>query len=166
MLLEAGDPVPADGRLFVAASLEADESALTGESQPVGKQLDSMSTADVPLAERSNMLYTNTLLTRGRAEMIVTATGMQTEMGRMLKALAATTEVSLPMQVQLDQLGKHPGAIALAVATMPEGQQVVVTVTLALGMHNTARHHAIVKRVASVETLGCTSVICADKPVR
>ena len=106
-LLEAGDPVPADGKLFVAASLEADESALTGESQPVGKQLDSMSTADVPLAERSNMLYTNTLLTRGRAEMIVTATAMQTEMGRMSKALAATTEVSLPLQVQLDQLGKR-----------------------------------------------------------
>ena len=113
VLLEAGDPVPADGRLFVAASLEADESALTGESQPVGKQLDSMSTADVPLAERSNMLYINTLLARGRAEMIVTATGMQTEMGRMSKALAATTEVPIPMQVQLDQLGKHPGAIAL-----------------------------------------------------
>lgn len=123
-----------------------------------------MSTADVPLAERSNMLYTNTLLTRGRAEMIVTATGMQTEMGRMLKALAATTEVLLPMQVQLDQLGKHPGAIALAVATMPESLPVLVT--LALGMHNMACHHAIVKRLASVETLGCTSVICSDKPVR
>ena len=107
VLLEAGDPVPADGRLFVAASLEADESALTGESQPVGKQLDSMSTADVPLAERSNMLYINTLLARGRAEMIVAGTGMQTEMGRMSKAVAATTEVPIPLQVQLDQLGKR-----------------------------------------------------------
>ena len=148
VLLEAGDPVPADGRLFVAASLEADESALTGESQPVGKQLDSMSTADVPLAERSNMLYINTLLARGRAEMIVTVTAMQTEMGRMSKALAATTEVPIPRQLQLDQLGKRLGAIALAVATMPESLPVLVTLTL--GMRNTARHHAIVKRLASV----------------
>ena len=190
VLLEAGDPVPADGRLFLAAGLEVDESALTGESLPVGKQLDALQAPDLPLAERSNMLYMNTLLTRGRAELIVTATGAQTEMGQLSQELAATTEVPTPLQLQLDQLGKRLGAIALtlvallsalafwrgdslahialdaialAVAAMPEGLPVVVTVTLALGMRNMARHQAIVKRLASVETLGCTTVICSDK---
>ncbi len=190
VLLEAGDPVPADGRLLLAAGLEVDESALTGESLPVGKQLDALQAPDIPLAERSNMLYMNTLLTRGRAEIIVTATGAQTEMGQLSQELAATTEVPTPLQLQLDQLGKRLGAIALtlvgllsalalwrgdslahialdaialAVAAMPEGLPVVVTVTLALGMRNMARHRAIVKRLASVETLGCTTVICSDK---
>jgi P-type Ca2+ transporter type 2C len=190
VLLEAGDPVPADGRLLLAAGLEVDESALTGESLPVSKQLDALSAPDAPLAERSNLLYMNTLLTRGRAELLVTATGAQTEMGRLSQELAATTEVPTPLQLQLDQLGKRLGvialtlvgllsalalwrgdglahialdAIALAVAAMPEGLPVVVTVTLALGMRNMARHHAIVKRLASVETLGCTTVICSDK---
>jgi P-type Ca2+ transporter type 2C len=190
VLLEAGDPVPADGRLLLAAGLEVDESALTGESLPVSKQPGVLQAPDVPLAERSNMLYMNTLLTRGRAEIIVTTTGAQTEMGQLSQELAATTEVPTPLQVQLDQLGKRLGAIALtlvgllsalalwrgdglahialdaialAVAAMPEGLPVVVTVTLALGMRNMARHQAIVKRLASVETLGCTTVICSDK---
>ena len=190
VLLEAGDPVPADGRLLLAAGLEVDESALTGESLPVGKQLDTLQAPGVPLAERSNMLYMNTLLTRGRAEIIITATGAQTEMGQLSQELAATPEVPTPLQLQLDQLGKRLGAtaltlvgllsamafwrgddlahialdaIALAVAAMPEGLPVVVTVTLALGMRNMARHQAIVKRLASVETLGCTTVICSDK---
>ena len=190
VLLEAGDPVPADGRLLLAAGLEVDESSLTGESLPVGKQLDALPAPDIPLAERSNMLYMNTLVTRGRAELIVTATGAQTEMGQLSQELAATIEVPTPLQLQLDQLGKRLGAIALtlvgllsalalwrgdglahialdaialAVAAMPEGLPVVVTVTLALGMRNMARHQAIVKRLASVETLGCTTVICSDK---
>ena len=190
VLLEAGDPVPADGRLLLAAGLEIDESSLTGESLPVGKQAGALPAPDIPLAERSNMLYMNTLVTRGRAELIVTATGAQTEMGQLSQALAATTEVPTPLQLQLDQLGKRLGAIALtlvgllsalalwrgdglahialdaialAVAAMPEGLPVVVTVTLALGMRNMARHQAIVKRLASVETLGCTTVICSDK---
>jgi P-type Ca2+ transporter type 2C len=190
VLLEAGDPVPADGRLLLAAGLEVDESALTGESLPVSKQPGVLQAPDVPLAERGNMLYMNTLLTRGRAEIIVTTTGAQTEMGQLSQALAATTEAPTPLQVQLDQLGKRLGAIALtlvgllsalalwrgdglahialdaialAVAAMPEGLPVVVTVTLALGMRNMARHQAIVKRLASVETLGCTTVICSDK---
>ena len=190
VLLEAGDPVPADGRLLLAAGLEVDESSLTGESLPVGKQAGVLQAPEIPLAERSNMLYMNTLVTRGRAELIVTATGAQTEMGQLSQELAATTEVPTPLQLQLDQLGKRLGAIALtlvgllsalalwrgdglahialnaialAVAAMPEGLPVVVTVTLALGMRNMARHQAIVKRLASVETLGCTTVICSDK---
>ena len=190
LLLEAGDSVSADGRLNLAAGLEIDESSLTGESQPVAKQVASLVAADAPLGDRSNMAYMNTLLTRGRAELIVTATGSQTEMGHLSQELAATEEVPTPLQVQLDRLGKRLGvialtlvgllsllqywrgegfahivldAIALAVAAMPEGLPVVVTVTLALGMHKMARQHAIVKRLASVETLGCTTVICSDK---
>ena len=190
VLLEAGDPVPADGRLVLAAGLEVDESALTGESLPVAKQTDCLQPADLPLAERTNMAYMNTLLTRGRAEIIVTATGMGTETGRLSQQLAASTEALTPLQIQLAQLGKRLGlialslvglmaamellrgtavanialdAIALGVAAMPEGLPVVVTVTLALGMRNMARQRAIVKRLASVETLGCTTVICSDK---
>ena len=190
LLLEAGDSVAADGRLIVAAGLEIDESALTGESQPATKQCEALANADAPLGDRNNMAYMNTLLTRGRAEVLVTATGSQTEMGKLSRELAATVELPTPLQVQLDQLAKRLGAIALAlvallslmqflrgkdlphilldaialaVAAMPEGLPVVVTVTLALGMHKMARQHAIVKRLASVETLGCTTVICSDK---
>ncbi len=190
MLLEAGDRVAADGRIWLAAGLEIDESALTGESMPVGKQTDLQAPADAPLGDRLNLTYMNTLLTRGRAEVLVTATGASTEMGRLSQELAATEEVATPLQVQLDWLGKRLGvialtlvgllsflqflrgadlvhivldAIALSVAAMPEGLPVVVTVTLALGMHRMARQHAIVKRLASVETLGCTTVICSDK---
>ena len=190
LLLEAGDSVSADGRLIVAAGLEIDESALTGESQPAAKQSEPLANPDIPLGDRSNMAYMNTLLTRGRAEMLVTATGSNTEMGKLSRELAATVELPSPLQVQLDQLAKRLGAIALtlvallslmqflrgkdfahilmdaialAVAAMPEGLPVVVTVTLALGMHKMARQHAIVKRLASVETLGCTTVICSDK---
>lgn len=190
VLLEAGDRVPADGRLLIAVGLEIDESALTGESQPVAKHTLPLPESNTALGDRTNMAYMNTMLTRGRAELIVTATGMQTEMGRLSQELAQAVEVPTPLQVQLDQLGKQLGiialtlvgllsflellrgtqithimldAIALSVAAMPEGLPVVVTVTLALGMHKMAQQHAIVKRLASVETLGCTTVICSDK---
>ena len=190
VLVEAGDLVPADGRLWFAAGLEVDESALTGESQPASKQSDALHVFDTVLADRSNMVYLNTLVTRGRAEIIVTSTGEHTEIGQLSLVLAATNEELTPLQIQLDRLGKRLGsialtlvgllalmeyfrgtalaniavdAIALGVAAMPEGLPVVVTVTLALGMRNMARQHAIVKRLASVETLGCTTVICADK---
>jgi Ca2+-transporting ATPase len=190
LLLEAGDRVAADGRLLLTVGVEIDESALTGESQPVAKQSDLQVATDAPLGDRLNLAYMNTLLTRGRAELLVTATGASTEMGRLSQELAATEEVATPLQVQLDRLGKRLGAIALvlvgllsflqflrgadlvhividaialAVAAMPEGLPVVVTVTLALGMHKMARQRAIVKRLASVETLGCTTVICSDK---
>lgn len=190
LLLEAGDRVAADGRLWLAAGLEIDESALTGESQPACKQMALIVPVDAPLGDRLNLAYMNTLLTRGRAEVLVTATGVNTQMGHLSRELAATKEVATPLQMQLDRLGKRLGAvaltlvgllsflqflrgadlihivldaIALAVAAMPEGLPVVVTVTLALGMHKMARQHAIVKRLASVETLGCTTVICSDK---
>lgn len=190
LFLEAGDRIPADGRLIVASNFDVDESSLTGESQPVNKQLGFLSEIDLPLADRVNMAYMNTMVTRGRAELLVTATGMQTEMGILSQQLAQIPEMPSPLQIQLDKLGKRLGsialimigllflfqlyrgvslthavidAIALAVAAIPEGLPVVVTVTLALGMHKMARHRAIVKRLASVETLGCTTVICSDK---
>ncbi len=190
VLLEAGDQVPADGRLVVAVNFDVDESALTGESLTVNKQSAALSQTGLSLADCWNMVYMNTMVTRGRGEMIVTATGMQTEMGRLSQQLADAPESLSPLQMQVDQLGKRLGvlavalvgslfflellrgealvdviteSIALAVAAIPEGLPIVVTVTLALGMHRMARHRAIVKRLASVETLGCTTVICSDK---
>jgi len=190
VLLEAGDRVPADGRLIQAASLAIDESSLTGESLPAQKDAGAPVPPDAPLAERHNMAFMNTLMTRGRGEIVVTQTAASTVMGRISKELAAASNGKSPLQVQLDVLGKRLGgialvlvgllgfleylrsadlahalldAIALAVAAVPEGLPAVVTVTLALGMHRMAQQHAIVKRLASVETLGSTTVICSDK---
>jgi len=189
LLLEAGDRVPADARVFVAHSAEVAEAALTGESHAVAKTPVEVA-AEAILAERSCMVYMNTVLTRGRLEALVVATGMQSEMGRLAGLLAEATEAATPLQIQLDHLGKRLAAIAgvvvalifalglargddlvkttltaiaLAVAAIPEGLPAVVTVTLALGMHRMARRNAIVKRLAAVETLGCTTVICSDK---
>jgi Ca2+-transporting ATPase len=189
VLLEAGDKVPADGRLLLAANLEVVEAALTGESQAAGKHTQPLPAA-TPLAERSNMLFMNTVVSRGRAELLVTATGMATEMGRITGLLQQAEEAMTPLQQQLDTLGRKlaqiAGAvvtlifllgwargeplseiiltsIALAVAAIPEGLPAVVTVTLALGMRRMARQQAILKKLAAVETLGCTTVICSDK---
>jgi Ca2+-transporting ATPase len=190
VILEPGDKIPADGRIISCHTLEVDESALTGESVPVAKHNQAFELESIPLAERSNMLYMNNAVTRGRAEMLVTATGMDTEIGKLADLLAETKERDTPLQIQLDSLGKRLAlialgiitilfmtalwrgepliqtaftAIALAVAAIPEGLPAVVTVTLALGMHRMARQRAIVKRLAAVETLGCTTVICTDK---
>jgi len=190
VILEPGDKIPADGRIISCQTLEVDESALTGESLPVAKQHQAFEPATMPLAERSNMLYMNNAVTRGRAEMVVTATGMDTEIGKLAGLLAEAKDGDTPLQIQLDSLGKRLAliavviigvlfvtalyrgesliqtaftAIALAVAAIPEGLPAVVTVTLALGMHRMAGQRAIVKRLAAVETLGCTTVICTDK---
>jgi len=190
VMLEAGDRVPADGRLLVCHSVEIDEAALTGESHPVAKDAGCAVAAEAPLAERLNMAYMNTVVTRGRAELLVTATGMATEMGRLSGLLALADIGATPLQVQLDALGRRLAliagivialifalgwsrgeplvqivltSIALAVAAIPEGLPAVVTVTLAIGMHRMAQHRAIVKKLAAVETLGCTTVICSDK---
>ncbi len=190
VLLDAGDKVPADGRLLDLRGLEIDESTLTGESEPVAKSAEPVSGEGLPLSERTNMLYMNTTVTRGRAAMVVTATGMQTEMGRLAGMLATAGDQPTPLQLQLEELGKRLAgiaggvvalfvvggvlradplvevvltAIALAVAAIPEGLPVVVTVTLALGLHRMARQRAVVKRLAAVETLGCTTVVCSDK---
>ncbi|WP_298937576.1 cation-translocating P-type ATPase [uncultured Ralstonia sp.] len=190
VLLEAGNRVPADGRLLAAHNVEIDEAALTGESHPAGKDARAPVAAEAPLAERVNMAYMNTVLTRGRAELLVTGTGMATEMGRLAGMLAEAEAGPTPLQIQLDALGRRLAliagvvialifvlgvlrgeplveivltSIALAVAAIPEGLPAVVTVTLALGMHRMAQHRAIVKKLAAVETLGCTTVICSDK---
>ena len=189
LLLEAGDRIPADARVLTAHGAEVAEAALTGESHPVGKLPDAVAES-VVLAERRNMVFMNTVVTRGRLEAMVTATGMHTEMGRLAHLLAETAEGETPLQLQLDVLGKRLAiiasvvvglmfivglmrgdelvttamtAIALAVAAIPEGLPAVVTVTLALGMHRMAKRNAIVKKLAAVETLGCTTVICSDK---
>ncbi|MGW3096646.1 cation-translocating P-type ATPase [Streptomyces sp. NPDC001102] len=192
VLLEAGDRVPADGRLVVAASVEAAEAALTGESQPVAKTTAPSAAGGeaVPVAERTGMLFMNTALTRGRAEMIVTATGMRTEVGAIAEALRTEDEPPSPLTVQMDSLGRRLAlvsgvavaayalvalirgedladlalrAVALAVAAIPEGLPAVIALTLALGVYRMAGRGAIVKRLASVEALGSATVVCSDK---
>jgi len=190
VLMEAGNVVPADGRIFVAATLEIEEAALTGESLPVGKTTEPVQGADVPLGDRTCVAYMNTSVTRGRGEMIVTATGMQTEIGHIADLLANTENEKTPLQKQLDGLSKIIATIAgialilvvaiglirgdsfddlfitgvaLAVAAIPTGLPAVVTALLSIGTREIARRNAIVKRLPAVETLGSTSVICSDK---
>jgi Ca2+-transporting ATPase len=189
VLLDAGDRVPADGRLAQAVALEIDEAALSGESLPVAKTLQPCE-AGAPIAERTSMAFMNTVVTRGRGELLVTGTGMATEMGRLSGMLAAAEPGPTPLQVQLDGLGRRLTAIAgaviavifaiglvrgealidivltsiaLAVAAIPEGLPAVVTVTLGIGMHRMAQSRAIARKLAAVETLGCATVICSDK---
>jgi Ca2+-transporting ATPase len=189
VLVEAGDRIPADGRLLTATNLEIEEAALTGESLAVAKTLD-VAAADAALGDRKCMAFMNTTVTRGRGEYVVTATGMNTEMGKIAGLLASTESDKSPLQKQLDtlahSLAKLAGvivalvfiiglisgdslsdlfltAVALAVAAIPEGLPAVTAVTLAIGVTRMAKYNAIVKRLASVETLGCTSVICSDK---
>jgi len=190
VLVEAGDRLPADGRFLSVQGLEVDESSLTGESVPVAKQVEPLDRPDLALGDRTNQGWMNTVVTRGRGEMVVTATGASTEMGRIATLLEGTEEAPTPLQRQVDMLGKRLAAlaglvvviialaewlrgtppldilltaIALAVAAIPEGLPAVVTVTLALGMRRMAQRRAIVKRMSAVETLGSTSDICTDK---
>jgi Ca2+-transporting ATPase len=188
--MEAGNVVPADGRIVVAATLEIEEAALTGESVPVGKDIAPVAGDEVALGDRTCMAYMNTSVTRGRGEMIVTATGMQTEIGHIADLLAGTEAEKTPLQKQLDGLSKVIASIAavalilvillglaqgqtfdtlfitgvaLAVAAIPTGLPAVVTALLSIGTREIARRHAIVKRLPAVETLGSTSAICSDK---
>jgi len=190
LLFEAGDVVAADGRLIVAASLEIEESALTGESTPVPKSVDPIPKDDLPLGDRVNTAYMNSAVTRGRGELIVTATGMETEVGHIADMLNKTKIEKTPLQKQLDGLtviiaalagialalvvllGLKAGqdlhdlfivGVALAVAAIPTGLPAVVTTLLSYGTTALAKQQAIVKRLPSVETLGSTSAICSDK---
>jgi P-type Ca2+ transporter type 2C len=190
VLVEAGNRVPADGRVCVAATLEIEEAALTGESLPVAKSTESVPGENVPLGDRTSMAYMNTSVTRGRGELIVTATGMKTEIGHIAGLLASTTSEKTPLQKQLDGLSKIIAGIAavalvlvvllglvrgqsfddlfvigvaLAVAAIPTGLPAVVTALLSIGTREIARRNAIVKRLPAVETLGSTSAICSDK---
>ncbi|MGZ3677002.1 MAG: cation-translocating P-type ATPase [Ktedonobacterales bacterium] len=190
VLVEAGDRVPADGRLITAATLEIDESALTGESVPVPKQVEPVTGKEVPLCDRVDMAYMNTNATRGTGEILVTATGMSTEVGHISGLLQATGLEETPLTKQLNQLTKQIVAIAgvalavslalgyahnqpldvlfvtgvaFAVSAIPTGLPAVVTYLLAQGTTTLAAAGAIVKRLRSVETLGATSAINSDK---
>jgi Ca2+-transporting ATPase len=190
VLMEAGNRVPADGRLFVAANLEIEEAALTGESVASPKDTDAIAKPEVPLGDRHCMAYMNTAVTRGRAEMIVTTTGMGTEMGHIADLLNKTEADKTPLQQQLDKLtitiaalaglafvlmvimGLSRGdtfetifiaGIALAISAIPTGLPAVVTTMYSMGTRALASVGAIVKRLPSVETLGSVSAICSDK---
>ena len=190
LLLEAGDYVPADGRILWAAGLQTDESAMTGESLPVHKRAGDGLPPDTPLAERKNMVIGGTVVTGGRAKVVVTATGMQTEMGKIAGLLLRQGQGETPLQRKMkevsrvlslvcvgvcavmfgvgmlqhrDILDMFLPAVALAVAAIPEGLPAIVTIVLAVGVGRMARRNAIIKRLPAVETLGCASVICSDK---
>jgi Ca2+-transporting ATPase len=190
VLVEAGNRIPADGRVCVAATLEIEEAALTGESLPVAKSVDPVLGHDAPLGDRTSMAYMNSSVTRGRGEIVVTATGMNTEIGHIANLLAETESDKTPLQKQLDGLSKVIAGIAgfalavvviigvlrgqsfndvfitgvaLAVAAIPTGLPAVVTALLSIGTREIASRNAIVKRLPAVETLGSTSAICSDK---
>ena len=190
VLMEAGNRVPADGRLFVTATLEIEEAALTGESVATPKDTEAITKPDVPLGDRVNMAFMNTAVTRGRGEMIVTTTGMGTEMGHIADLLNKTESDKTPLQKQLDRLtiiiaglaglafvlmvimGLRNGdtfqtifiaGIALAISAIPTGLPAVVTTMYSMGTRALAAQGAIVKRLPSVETLGSVSAICSDK---
>ena len=190
VVLQAGDRVPADGRLVSGSGLEVQESSLTGEAQPVGKSATAEVDADAALGDRSTAVFMNTTVTRGHAEFVVVATGMGTEIGRIAGMLHEAEPEPTPLQRQIAALSRtlamiaggvivvvfvlglirgqdfgalFVSAVSLAVAAIPEGLPAVVAFTLAMGTTRLARRGAIVKRLASVETLGSTSQICTDK---
>ncbi len=189
LLLEAGDMIAADGRILEHASLQVNESSLTGESTNVDKA-DIDIADDVPLGDRVNMVYSGTLVTYGRATVLVTDTGMNTEMGRIADLMNATKEKKTPLQVSLDDFSKKLAiaimaicvvvfglrlwqgqeildslmfAVALAVAAIPEALSSIVTIVQAMGTRKMAEDNAIMKELKAVESLGCVSVICSDK---
>ncbi len=194
ILVEEGHTIPADGRVLESAALQTAEAALTGESLPVAKQAAALA-EDVPLGERSNMVFSGTTVTAGHGKAVVTATGLRTEVGHIARLLEATPDAATPLQRELDRTGRVLGLIvvaiavvmiativlvedvrgagplfdtlilgvALAVAAVPEGLPAVVTAVLAIGVQRMATRHAIVRRLAAVETLGSATVIASDK---
>ena len=188
--LEAGDFVPADARLLRSVSLKSEESALTGESVPSEKDADADVAADAPLGDRCNMVFSGCSITYGTATAIVTATGMDTEMGKIANLLDSEEDSRTPLQEKLAQLGKYLGVLALAacavifviglmngipvmeilmtsvslaVSAIPEGLPAIVTVVLSIGVQRMVKKNAIIRRLPAVETLGGASVICSDK---
>jgi len=190
IVLRAGDRVPADARVTVAVNLAIDEAALTGESAAVEKSSAPLDDPDLPLGDRSNMAYAGTLITRGRGQAVVVATGMSTEFGRISRLVQTVESGRTPLQDNLDRLGSLLGkaalvivavivalgvwrgipplemfifGIALAVAVVPEALPAVVTISLAIGVRRMVKRQALVRRLPVVETLGSTSAICSDK---
>jgi Ca2+-transporting ATPase len=189
VVLEGGDIVTADLRLIEASKLQADESALTGESLPVSKQVEPVD-KETGIAERTNMLFKGTAVTRGSGEGVVVMTGMNTELGQISSLVEEAREEQTPLEKRLDQLGHRliwatlaialtiaitgtiagkgmflmiETSIALAVAAIPEGLPIVATMALARGMWRMARRNALINKLSAVETLGATSIICTDK---
>ena len=188
--LEAGDFVPADARLISSSSLKSEEAALTGESVPSEKDSSAQVEAQSPLGDRTNMVFSGCSITYGTATAIVTATGMDTEMGKIANLLDSEEETQTPLQQKLAQLGKYLGflaiaacgvifvvgilngiptmeifmtAVSLAVSAIPEGLPAIVTIVLSIGVQRMAKKNAIIRRLPAVETLGSASVICSDK---
>ena len=189
LLLEAGDLTAADGRILNQYSLQVNESSLTGESANVDKEEEAIS-EEVPLGDRKNMVFSGSLVTYGRAEVVVTETGMKTEMGKIADLMNATKEKRTPLQVSLDAFSSRLAviimiicagvfllslyrempildslmfAVALAVAAIPEALSSIVTIVQAMGTQKMAKENAIIKELKAVESLGCVSVICSDK---
>lgn len=191
ILIEAGDFIPADARLIDAVNLQVDESALTGESVPVNKITQEITSDATALGDRKNMVFSSTFVTSGRGKAIVTDIGMKTEIGKIAGMLGAQKAEPTPLQNKLTQVGKVIGiislaicfcvfaldyfilqaelldsfklAVALAVAAIPEGLATVVTIVLAIGVSKMVKENAIVKKLPAVETLGSTSIVCSDK---
>ncbi len=188
--LEAGDFVPADARLIRSVSLKCEESALTGESVPSEKDYEATVAEDAPLGDRSNMVFSGCSVTYGTATAVVTATGMDTEMGKIAGLLEGESETQTPLQQKLAQLGKILGfvalgacfvifivgllndldpmhlfmtAVSLAVSAIPEGLPAIVTIVLSIGVQRMVKKNALIRRLPAVETLGGASIICSDK---
>ncbi len=191
--IEAGDRVPADSRIVYSTGLQTQEASLTGESTPVAKSVEPIPRAEVPLGDRQNMLFMGTIVVSGKGRALVTATGAQTELGKiaaLIHQAAQAEQEETPLQRRLEHLGHtllwlslgivvvvfllgalrgvplvtmFLTAVSLAVAAIPEGLPAVVTVTLALGVTRMVRRHALIRRLPAVETLGATTVICSDK---
>ena len=189
VMLDAGDYIPADGRILECASLKVDESALTGESLGVEKNIDTIG-KEVPLGDRVNMVYSGSFVTYGRASFLVTGVGMETEVGKIASLLKTTSEKRTPLQINLDQFGQKLSiiilvfcgilfgvnvlrggnigdaflfAVALAVAAIPEALSSIVTIVLSFGTQKMAKEHAIIRKLQAVEGLGSVSIICSDK---
>ncbi|MBQ5675450.1 MAG: HAD-IC family P-type ATPase, partial [Lachnospiraceae bacterium] len=189
IILEAGDMVVADARILDNYSLQVNESSLTGESTNVDKQSVDI-TEEAPLGDRVNMVYSGSLVTYGRATVVTTGTGMDTEIGKIAALMNATKEKKTPLQISLDQFSSRLAmiimvisvivfglsiyrdmpildslmfAVALAVAAIPEALSSIVTIVQAMGTQKMAKDHAIIKELKAVESLGCVSVICSDK---
>ena len=188
--LEAGDFVPADARLLDSVSLKSEESALTGESVPSEKDANTVPDENAPLGDRSNMVFSGCSITYGTATAVVTATGMDTEMGKIANLLDGENETQTPLQKKLAELGKYLGvvalaacaiifvvglanglevmeifmtAVSLAVSAIPEGLPAIVTIVLSIGVQRMVKRNALIRRLPAVETLGSASVICSDK---
>ena len=188
--LEAGDFIPADARLLHSVSLKSEESALTGESVPSEKDADAKIEENAPLGDRSNMVFSGCSVTYGTATAVVTATGMDTEMGKIANLLNNEEDSQTPLQKKLAQLGKYLGvmalfacavifivgivngvdtmeifmtAVSLAVSAIPEGLPAIVTIVLSIGVQRMVKKNALIRRLPAVETLGSASIICSDK---